>query len=101
MKNLVVILLCTSFIGELNSSQPGWSSWSDCTESLSCFRRIFTCVAGKGLKCVSEADGAFEQVALNCSANSECLKNIEQLFPDSSVSVVDLLFLELQDDSQI
>ena len=83
----LAVVSCCILIVQVNSQTTGWSSWANCPKSDGCFRRrLFTCNAGEGLECLNEADGAFEQRALNCDASPECLENITQMFHASEVS---------------
>ena len=85
-KFVVITIVCLFLIANINSQTTGWSTWAECTESQRCFRRrTFTCDAGEGIECLNEADGAFEQVALDCDANPECLENATKMFHASEV----------------
>ena len=87
MKNFIQItVVCFLLTVNVNSHTTGWTSWADCPESESCFRkRNFTCDAGEGLECLNKTNGAFEQLAENCSASPECLENITKMFQTSEV----------------
>ena len=76
---------------EVNSSPPGWSSWTNCAEMETCFRtRTFTCDAGEGIECLTKTDsGNFRQDAYNCIESSECLENVEEKFDAPEVSVLE------------
>ena len=89
-KLIVISLIFSILIVKVNSSPSGWSSWAECTESNSCFRRrTFTCNAGKGINCLHETDGGnYEQSAWNCNASPECLENVEKMFHASEVSAL-------------
>ena len=83
----LAVASCCILIVVVNSQTTGWSSWTDCAEFDGCFRRrTFTCDAGEGLECLNEANGAFEQRALNCDASPECLENVTEMFHASEVS---------------
>ena len=85
-KFILLNVVCFLLIGDVNSQTTGWTSWAECSEFLGCFRRrILNCTAGEGLECSNEADGAFEQRALDCSASLECLKNVTEMFQASEV----------------
>ena len=87
MKPITLALVsCCILIVHVNSQTAVWSSWADCAEPDGCFRRKLTCDAGEGLECLNEADGAFEQRALNCDASPDCLENVTQMFHASEVS---------------
>ena len=85
-KFIVISIVCLFFIADVKCQTTGWSNWANCTESNDCFRRNFTCDAGGGLECLNDADGAFEQQALNCNASPECLENVPEMFNASEVS---------------
>ena len=97
MRNIVVVYIIYSVVVTKARAQTmGWSSWSDCTASDVCFRRrTFTCDAGEGLDCLNVTKGAFEQVAVNCDTNLECLENVEELFRGSEVSNISKILVLL------
>ena len=85
-KFILLSVACYLLIADVNSLTTGWTTWADCGELLGCSRRrIMNCAAGEGLKCLNEADGAFEQRAMNCSESSECLENVDEMFQTSEV----------------
>ena len=88
---IYIIFLISILIVEVNSSPSGWSSWTNCRKSESCFRtRIFTCDAGQGIECLNETGGGnFEQTAYYCDTSSNCLENVEEMFYASEVSVLE------------
>ena len=93
MKTTLAFAFCLFLIVNVNSQTTGWSSWADCAESDDCFRRrVFTCDAGEGIECFNEANGAFEQLAVNCSASAECLENVTEMFHTFEVSAAYYFF---------
>ena len=88
MRNIVVVYLVYFIVvAKVRAQTTGWSSWSNCTAPDDCFRkRTFTCDAGEGLECVNVANEAFEQAAVNCDANLECMENVDKMFRASEVS---------------
>ena len=87
MKFILVLAFCLLLILDVHSQTTAWTSWADCTELLDCFqRRILSCDAGEGIKCLNEVVGAFEQIAVNCDTSPECLENVDGMFHASEVS---------------
>ena len=89
-KFIVISIIFSILIVKVNSSPSEWSSWAECTESNSCFRRrTFKCDAGEGIQCLHETDrGNFEQSAWNCETSPECFENVEEMFHASEVSAL-------------
>ena len=95
MRNIAVVcMVYIIVVAKVRAQTTGWSSWSNCTATNNCFRRrTFICDAGEGLKCLSVANGAFEQVSVNCDANLECLENVDEMFRASEVSCIQKIFV--------
>ena len=90
-KFISIRIVCFLFVAHVKGQSTGWSSWADCAESDGCFRRrIFTCDDGEGFDCLDEANGAFEQIAVNCNASLECLKNVTETFQTPEVCIVSM-----------
>ena len=87
MMKTSLVFACVFLIASVNSQTTGWSSWTDCAASETCFRRrISTCNAGEGIECLNNVNGNFKQIAVHCHSSSECLENTTEMFHASEVS---------------